>query len=117
MANSLHSSHDRKNHAFIYDHVKNARNVHHDACIDHDVPAMRHDVVYSSYDMTTSTSSSYALGTSRPRRNAHQLFLMRLMLGMHLMVLLFYIIHFMLPMCFANLIELLLVMWDLMQEG
>jgi hypothetical protein len=38
MASSSHSSHDRKNHAYLYAHVKNvshnAHNVHHDACFD-----------------------------------------------------------------------------------
>jgi hypothetical protein len=42
------------------------------------------------------------------------LFLMCLRLGMHLMVLVFYIVHLMFPMCFtANLVVLLLLMWDL----
>jgi hypothetical protein len=60
MASSSHSSHDRKNHDFIYAHVKNAsRNVHHHACVDHAMPSMCHDVVYSSYAMTTSSSSSH----------------------------------------------------------
>jgi hypothetical protein len=70
MASSSHYSHDRKNHAFIYVHVKNAScNVHHGACFDHAMPAMRHDVVYSSYAMTASSSSSHAYG--RPRRHNH----------------------------------------------
>jgi hypothetical protein len=46
MPSSSHSSHDRKNHAFNYTHVKNSsHNVHHDACVDHAIPAMCHDVV------------------------------------------------------------------------
>jgi hypothetical protein len=39
MACSSHSSHDRKNHAYLYALVKNgshhARNVYHDVCVDH----------------------------------------------------------------------------------
>jgi hypothetical protein len=31
IASSLHSFHEKKNHDFIYTHVKNAKNVHHDA--------------------------------------------------------------------------------------
>jgi hypothetical protein len=70
MSYNSHSSHDRKNHAFINAHVKNASyNIHHDACVDHDMPAMCHDDVYSSYDMTASSSSSHAHG--RPRRHNH----------------------------------------------
>jgi hypothetical protein len=69
MASSSHSSHDRKNHAFIYDNVKNVRNVQHDACVDHVMPSMHHDAIYSSHAMVTSSSSSHAHG--RPRRRAH----------------------------------------------
>jgi hypothetical protein len=71
MASSTHSSHDRNNHAYLYVHVKNARNVYHDDCNDHDVSATRHDVVYSSYAMTASSSSSHSHGRSRPRRHPH----------------------------------------------
>jgi hypothetical protein len=42
MASSSYSFHDKKNHAFIYTHVKN---VHHDACNDCFVLSMCHDVV------------------------------------------------------------------------
>jgi hypothetical protein len=36
MASSLHSSHDKKNHAYLYAHVKNASSVAHlDSCYDH----------------------------------------------------------------------------------
>jgi hypothetical protein len=70
MASSSHSSHDRKNQAYLYAHVKNAsRNIHHDACVDHAMPTMRHDIVYSSYAMTASSSSSHAHG--RPRHHTH----------------------------------------------
>jgi hypothetical protein len=45
MASSSHSFHDKKNHAFIYTHVKNAKNAHHDTCNDHSALPKRHDVV------------------------------------------------------------------------
>jgi hypothetical protein len=36
MASSSHSSHDKKNHAYLYDHVKNVSSVvHHDRCYNH----------------------------------------------------------------------------------
>jgi hypothetical protein len=36
MASSSHSSHDKKNHAYLYAHVKNVSSVaHHDSCHDH----------------------------------------------------------------------------------
>jgi hypothetical protein len=46
MASSTHSYHDRKNHAYLYAQVKNARNVHHEACIDHVVPVMHYDAIF-----------------------------------------------------------------------
>jgi hypothetical protein len=49
MASSSHSYHDSKNHAYLYAHVKNASCIAHDACVDHVVPDMHHEVVYSSY--------------------------------------------------------------------
>jgi hypothetical protein len=42
MASILHSFHDKKNHVFIYTHVKNA---HHDTCNDHSILPTCHDVV------------------------------------------------------------------------
>jgi hypothetical protein len=36
MASSSHSSHDKKNHAYLYTHVKNVSSVaHHDSFYDH----------------------------------------------------------------------------------
>ena len=71
MASSSHSFHDKKNHAYLYAHVKNASNVshvvHHDDCHDHDVLPMRHD----SHAMFASSSSSYVHGRSRPRHHVH----------------------------------------------
>jgi hypothetical protein len=66
MASSSHSSHDRKNYAYG---SHNAYIIHHDACFDDAMPAMRHDVVYSSHAMIASSSSSYANG--RPTRHNH----------------------------------------------
>jgi hypothetical protein len=71
MASSSHSLHDKKNHAYLYAHVKNASSVvHHDSCCDHVVLPTRHDAAFSSYAMYASSSSSYVYGRSRPRRHA-----------------------------------------------
>jgi hypothetical protein len=70
MASSSYSSHDSKNHAYLYAHVKNASRNARDAHVDYVVPGMHHDV-YSLYAMVVSSSSSYAHGRSRPRRNVH----------------------------------------------
>jgi hypothetical protein len=72
MTSSSQSSHDRKNHAFIYANVKNALNVHHDACVDRVMPAMCHDAIYASHAMIASLSASYAHGRSRTKRHAHR---------------------------------------------
>jgi hypothetical protein len=68
LANSLHSFHDNKNHAYLYAHVKNASNIAHH---DHVVFLVRHDVVFNSHAMFASSSSSHVHGRSRPRRHAH----------------------------------------------
>jgi hypothetical protein len=47
MASSSHSFHDKKNHAFIYTHDKNAKNAHHDACNDRLILPMRHDAAFT----------------------------------------------------------------------
>jgi hypothetical protein len=74
MARSSHSFCEKKNHAYLHAHAKyashNARNVHHDACIDHPVLYTRHDVVFAPRAMNASSSSSHAHGVSRPRRGA-----------------------------------------------
>jgi hypothetical protein len=45
MAISLHYFHDKKNHAYLYAHVKNASSVaHHNSCYDHVVLPTHHDV-------------------------------------------------------------------------
>jgi hypothetical protein len=111
MASSSHSSHDRKNHGYLYTLVKNgsynARNVHHDVCCDHAMPAMCHDAVYSSYAMTTSSSNMLMVDLGV----VLMLVLMGLRIEMHLMVPLCYFVHLMLPLCYiARMIELLLLM-------
>jgi deferrochelatase/peroxidase EfeB len=72
LASSSHSLHDKKNHAYLYAHVKNVFNVaHHDVCHDCNTLPMRHDVVFDSHDMYASSSSSYVHGRSRLRRHVH----------------------------------------------
>jgi hypothetical protein len=74
IASSSHSLHDKKNHAYLYAHVKNASNVshvaHHDVRNDHAILHTRHDAVFAPRAMNASSSSSYAHGRSRPRRCA-----------------------------------------------
>jgi hypothetical protein len=72
MASSSHSLHNKKNHAYLYAHVKNASNVaHHDGCYDHNVLPMRYDVVSDSHAMFASSSSSFDHGRSRSRCHVH----------------------------------------------
>jgi hypothetical protein len=72
MASSSHSSHDKKNHAYLYAHIKNVSSVaHHDRCYNHVVLPTRHDVVFNSHAMFASSSSLYAHGRNRPRRHVH----------------------------------------------
>jgi hypothetical protein len=67
MASSSYSSHDQKNHAYLYAHVKNGSNVsHHDRCYNHVVLPVRHDVAFNSHAMFAS-SYSYTHGRNRPR--------------------------------------------------
>jgi hypothetical protein len=55
----------------LYAHVKNASSVvHRNICYDHAVLPTRHDVVFDSYAMYASSSSSYVHGRKRPRRHA-----------------------------------------------
>jgi hypothetical protein len=68
MASSSHSFHDKKNHAYLYVHVKNATNVaHHDDCYDHVVFPVCHD----AHAMFASSSSSHVHNRNRPRRHVH----------------------------------------------
>jgi hypothetical protein len=68
MASSSHSLHDKKNHAYLYAHVKNASSVVHH---DHVVLPTRHDAALDSYAMYASSSSSYVHDRSRPRHHGH----------------------------------------------
>jgi hypothetical protein len=70
MASSSHFFHDKKNHAFIYTHVMNAKNAHHDTCNDCSALPKCHDAVFTPRTMVSSSSSSYAHSRSRPRRHA-----------------------------------------------
>jgi hypothetical protein len=63
MASSSHSSHDKKNDAYLYAHVKN---VHHDRGYNHVALPTYHDTAFNSHVMFAS-SSSYAHGRSRTR--------------------------------------------------
>jgi hypothetical protein len=65
MATSSNTSHDKKNHAYLYAHVKN---VHHDRCYNHAALPNYHDATFNSHAMFVS-SSSYAHGRNRPRRH------------------------------------------------
>jgi hypothetical protein len=69
MASSSYSSHDQKNHAYLYAHVKNVSSVaHHDRCYNHVILPIHHDAAFNSHAMFAS-SSSYAHGKNRPRRH------------------------------------------------
>jgi hypothetical protein len=72
MASSSHSFHDKKNHAYLYAHVKNASNIAlQDGCYTHVVLPVRHDVIFYSHAMFASSSTLYVHGRSRSRRHAH----------------------------------------------
>jgi hypothetical protein len=68
MASSSHSYHDRKNHAYLYAHVKNASSIIYH---NHVVFPTRLDAIFDSHAMFASSSSSYAHGRNRPRRHVH----------------------------------------------
>jgi hypothetical protein len=70
MASSSHSFHDKKNHAFIYTHVKNAKDTHHVTCNDYSALPKHHDAVFTPRTMIASSSGSYAHNRSRPMRRA-----------------------------------------------
>jgi hypothetical protein len=55
MASSSHFSHDRKNHAYLYPHVKNASSIIHH---NHVVFPTRHNATFDSHAMFASSSSS-----------------------------------------------------------
>jgi hypothetical protein len=60
------ASSSQKNHVYFYRKVTNV--THHDKCHNHSVFPVCHDDVFSSHAMFA-TSSSYAHGRNRPRRN------------------------------------------------
>jgi hypothetical protein len=63
------SSHDQKNHAYLYAHVKNVSNVaHHDRSYNHAGLPNHHDATFNSHAMFAS-SSSFAHGRNRPRHH------------------------------------------------
>jgi hypothetical protein len=65
MTSSWYSSHDQKNHAYLYAHVMKISHVaHHDKCYNHDALPTYHN----SHAMFAS-SSTYGHGRSRPSRN------------------------------------------------
>jgi prepilin-type processing-associated H-X9-DG protein len=69
LASSSHSFHDKKNHAYLYVHVKNASNVaYHDG---HVILPICHDVVFDSHAMFASSSCSYIHGRSTPSIHVH----------------------------------------------
>jgi hypothetical protein len=69
LASSSHSFHDKKNHAYLFAHVKNASHVaHHDGCNDHVVLPMRYDD-FATHAMIAASSSSHVHGRSRPRHH------------------------------------------------
>jgi hypothetical protein len=67
MASSSHSSHDKKNHVYIYTHVKNVSSVAHDRCYNYVVLPVCHDVACDSHAMFASSCSFHAHGRSRPK--------------------------------------------------
>jgi hypothetical protein len=69
MASSSYSSHDQKNHAYLYAHVKNVSSIsHHDRCHNHVALHVCHDAAFNSHAMFAS-SSLYAHGRNRSRHH------------------------------------------------
>jgi hypothetical protein len=65
MSSSSYSSHDQKNHAYLYAHVKKISNVaHHDKSYNHAASPTYHDL-----HAMFASSSTNVHGRSRPRRN------------------------------------------------
>jgi hypothetical protein len=62
MASSSYSSHDQKNHAYLYAHVKKVS--HHNRSYDHAALP-----IYNNSHAMIASSSTYAYGRNRPRRN------------------------------------------------
>jgi hypothetical protein len=70
MTSDSHSSHDKKNHAYLYSHVKNASSIIHH---NHAIFPTRHDAAFDSHAMFASFSSSYSHGRNTPRGHAHHI--------------------------------------------
>jgi hypothetical protein len=115
MVSSSHSFCEKKNRDYLYAHANNAahnaRNVHHDACIDHPILYMCHDVVFAPHAKNASYSSSHAHGRSRPRCRAHNVVSHVPINASHCPSMLYrtydtsYVLH-------CKMIKLLLLMWD-----
>jgi hypothetical protein len=67
VASSLHSVHEKKNHAYLCSHVKNAsHNAHHGTCNDSFTFLKCHDGVFTPHTMFASSSDS-----NRSRTRCH----------------------------------------------
>jgi hypothetical protein len=98
MASSLHSFHDKKNHAYRYAHVKNASSVaHRDSCYDHVVLPTRHDDVFDSHACLHPLALYMFMVRMDLCAMLIMLFLMRL--EMHLVAQLYFIGLMMLHIC------------------
>jgi DNA repair exonuclease SbcCD ATPase subunit len=103
MASSSYSSHDQKNHAYLYTHAKEVS--HHDRSYDHVVLPIYHN----SHAMVAS-SFTHAYGRNRPRRNHVVSHAPRKVA----MVLLLFIMPAILCLCFhVKMPKYLLENWDL----
>jgi hypothetical protein len=70
MASRSNTSHDKKNHAYLYAHAKNLYSVaHHDRCYNHVVLPTCHIAAFDSHAMFASSSSFYAHGRNISRRH------------------------------------------------
>jgi hypothetical protein len=99
MASSSYSSHDQKNHAYFYAHVKNISSAsHHDRCYNHDVLSTHHDAAFNSHTMfATSSSLEIHLGA---------IMLLLMCLGRHPLDQLLFIKHVMLHLyCYVKMIK------------
>jgi hypothetical protein len=68
ITSSSHSFHEKKNHAYLYSHVKNvSHNAHHDTCNDSFIFPKHHNGVFTPHTMYASSSGS---SRSRTRRHA-----------------------------------------------
>jgi hypothetical protein len=103
MSSCSYSSHDRKNHAYLYAHVKNISNVaHHDRCYNHAVLPTRHDGAFNSHAMF----ASIALHMFMVGIDLGAIILLLMRLGKHQLDLLCFIKHVMLHLLlYAKMIK------------